>query len=81
MPEIVVNKGASGDIIDIHRYSLDQFTLKFTRIGRGAAWTFATDPRPNLSHHKIFYSFDGMTVLVVRILHHAMNAAARLTDR
>ena len=28
--------------------------------------------------HKIFYRFDGETVLVVRVLHHAMNAAARL---
>ncbi len=29
------------------------------------------------SHH-IYYRFDGQVVLVVRILHHAMNAAAHL---
>lgn len=28
--------------------------------------------------HRIFYDFDGATVSVVRILHHAMNAAAHL---
>ena len=30
--------------------------------------------------HKIYYRFDGKTVLVVRVLHHAMNAVARLTE-
>lgn len=28
--------------------------------------------------HKLYYQFDGETVFVVRILHHAMNAAAHL---
>jgi len=28
--------------------------------------------------HNIFYRFDGRTVWVVRVLHHAMDAAARL---
>ncbi|MBL8656934.1 MAG: type II toxin-antitoxin system RelE/ParE family toxin [Altererythrobacter sp.] len=28
--------------------------------------------------HRVFYQFDGATVSVVRILHHAMNAAAHL---
>ena len=28
--------------------------------------------------HRIFYDFDGATVSVVRILHHAMNAAAHV---
>lgn len=28
--------------------------------------------------HRIYYDFDGATVSVIRILHHAMNAAARL---
>ena len=28
--------------------------------------------------HAIYYRFNGATVTVVRILHHAMNAAARL---
>ncbi len=27
--------------------------------------------------HRVYYRFDGKTVLVVRVLHHAMNAAAR----
>lgn len=28
--------------------------------------------------HRLYYRFDGETVLVVRILHHAMNAGAHL---
>jgi toxin ParE1/3/4 len=28
--------------------------------------------------HRVFYQFDGKTVSVVRILHHAMNAATHL---
>jgi toxin ParE1/3/4 len=31
--------------------------------------------------HHIFYRFDGETVLVTRILHHAMNAPTRLKRR
>lgn len=30
--------------------------------------------------HRVFYEFDGTTVYVVRILHHAMNAAAHLSS-
>ena len=28
--------------------------------------------------HRVFYDFDGTTVFVVRILHHAMNATAHV---
>jgi toxin ParE1/3/4 len=28
--------------------------------------------------HRVYYEFDGQRVLVIRILHHAMNAAGRL---
>ena len=31
--------------------------------------------------HRIYYDFDGTTVQIVRIFHHAMNAAARLQGR
>lgn len=31
--------------------------------------------------HRVYYDFDGTTVYVARILHHAMNAAARLGER
>ena len=30
--------------------------------------------------HKLYYRFDGQTVLVVRILHHAMKAATHLAS-
>ena len=97
MPEIVVRKGASGDIIDIHRYSIDQFGHAvaeeyltglddaISSLGKlpelGAVQHGLSPPVRALTYrsHKIFYSFDGMSVLVVRILHHSMNAAARLT--
>lgn len=31
--------------------------------------------------HRIYYDFDGTTVYIARIFHHAMNAAARLQGR
>ena len=31
--------------------------------------------------HRVYYDFDGAAVSVVRILHHAMNAAAQLGGR
>lgn len=30
--------------------------------------------------HRIYYVFDGNTIFVIRILHHAMNAATRLVN-
>ena len=96
MPEIVVRTGASGDIIDIHRYSLDQFgyTVAEEYLAGiddaissrgilpelGAVQHGISSPIRALTYrsYKIFYNFDGLTVVVVRILHHAMNAAARL---
>ena len=97
MPDIVVRKGASGDIVDIHRYSINQFGQAvaeeylaglddaISSLGKlpelGAVQQGIAPPIRALPYrsHKIFYSFDGATVYVVRILHHAMNAAARLT--
>lgn len=31
--------------------------------------------------HRVYYDFDGAAVSVVRVLHHAMNAATHLTSR
>lgn len=50
----------------------------FPELGREVAGILAPIRALSYRSHAIYYRFDGITVTVVRILHHAMNAAARL---
>ncbi len=50
----------------------------FPELGREVAGIVPPVRALSYRSHVIYYRFDGLTVTVVRILHHAMNAAARL---
>lgn len=50
----------------------------FPELGREVAGILPPVRALSYRSHAIYYRFDGTTVTVVRILHHAMNATARL---
>jgi toxin ParE1/3/4 len=46
----------------------------------GPVFSEVTPPIRRLTYrsHNLFYDFDGKTIVIVRVLHHAMNAKTRL---
>lgn len=50
----------------------------FPELGREIAGIAPPVRALSFRSHAIYYRFDGMTVTVVRVLHHAMNATAWL---
>lgn len=53
---------------------------EFPELGREVAGILPPVRALSFRSHAIYYRFDGVTVTIIRILHHAMNAAAHLAS-
>ena len=79
------------DRYTIERYgglAADDYMLGFDRVflrlaefpESGPVFRNVKPPIRCITHrsHRVFYDFDGETVTIIRVLHHAMNAAKRV---
>jgi toxin ParE1/3/4 len=92
MTELDLSPAARVDLVDIRKYSIEQFSATVADayfLGFDEAFSLlrrhplAGEAKPDLGRdircivhrkHRIFYRYDGDTVLIIRVIHHAQDA-------